>query len=240
MKPLFPKIADRPKLSQVIENKITELIRTKKLVAGQKLPTEKELCEMFGVSRTSLREALHMLSAKGLITVRKGSGIFVNDYSSDTAQDFMSFYLELSFDKDTIIHVVKVRQILEPDIAKLAAMNRTETDLKNIENIINEFKICDKCDAKRLGELDREYHLALANATGNPLIPVIIDPVFRLMPKIRTMVYSKIDQAESSAEDYHSQIFQCLLAQDTEGAQRRMEEHLKIAEKHSIEVVESI
>ncbi|RMD92070.1 MAG: FadR family transcriptional regulator, partial [Calditrichaeota bacterium] len=82
MNDLFSRIGNHRTLSQEIEHKIETAILEKKLIAGQKLPTEKELCEMFGVSRTALREALQMLSARGLLYIKKGSGVFVNDFSA--------------------------------------------------------------------------------------------------------------------------------------------------------------
>ncbi len=240
MKSLFPKIGNRKKLSQIIEAKIEELIRSKKLIAGQKLPTEIELCKMFGVSRTSLREALHMLSAKGLITVKKGSGIYINDYSSETAKDFISLYLDMNFDKDYIMYVIKIRQMLEPNIVRLAASNRTDEQLLKLEKILTDFKNCNHSNVKKLGELDRRFHLTIAEASANPLIPMIIDPVFQLMPKIRTMVYATINHAESAAKDYHQKIFNCIVQKDVEGAYVNMTEHLRIAEEHSRVVLETI
>ncbi|NPE31859.1 FadR family transcriptional regulator [Methanococcoides sp. SA1] len=74
---MFDKIGKSQTLSQEIVANIEQAIREKKFQVGEKLPTEKELCEMFGVSRTAIREALQMLSAQGLINVHKGKGSFV-------------------------------------------------------------------------------------------------------------------------------------------------------------------
>ncbi|MBN2354877.1 FadR family transcriptional regulator [candidate division KSB1 bacterium] len=72
---------------------------------------------MFGVSRTAVREALRMLSARGLLHIRKGDGVYVNTFSTSHASKPMSLYLELQFDKDYILHLVHVRQTIEPFIA---------------------------------------------------------------------------------------------------------------------------
>lgn len=234
---LFQKVGLDQKLSQIIVEKIEDLIRSKKIVAGQKLPTEKEMCEMFGVSRTALREALQMLSAKGLVSIRKGSGIYVNEYSSETATDFISLYLETNFEPDAVLHVVQVRQLLEPQIARLAALHRTEEHLKLLQKKLDAFASLKKSNVKRLGQLDRQFHLLLAQATGNPLIPVITDPIFRLMPKIRTLVYAKIDQAESEALKFHQKIFDRVKDGDADGAYEMMKLHLEIAEQHSREII---
>ena len=79
MDEIFGKIGTAQTLSQKIERRIEEAIRQKKLLVGTKLPSERELCEMFAVSRTALREALRRLSARGLIQIKKGSGMFVSE-----------------------------------------------------------------------------------------------------------------------------------------------------------------
>jgi GntR family transcriptional repressor for pyruvate dehydrogenase complex len=91
---------------------------------------------MFGVSRTALREALQMLSARDLISIKKGSGIYVNELIDKIATKSMRFFLELNFDKDHILHVIKARNMFEPEIAKLAAINRKTEDIDFLKNNI--------------------------------------------------------------------------------------------------------
>ena len=129
MSAVFEKIGKDFTLSQEIEQKIEKAILEKQFKAGEKLPTEKELCEMFGVSRTALREALQMLCSRGLIHVKKGSGIYVQDYSPANVVRPMQMYLELNFDRNFLKHIITVRKILEPQIAGLAAINRTQSDI---------------------------------------------------------------------------------------------------------------
>lgn len=85
MDEIFEKIPISQTLSQKIERKIEEAIRQKKLIPGTKLPYERELCESFAVSRTALRESLKRLSARGLISVRKGSDMFVSEIKTEDA-----------------------------------------------------------------------------------------------------------------------------------------------------------
>jgi len=230
---LFSKIGNSQTLSQQVEQKIEEVIRKKKLLPGDKLPTEKELCEMFAVSRTALREALRMLSARGLITVRKGSGMYVSNFSSSHAIKPMSIYLELNFDKNYIPYVIKVRKMLEPEIARMAALNRSQQELELLQKNLKSFVNCTSDDVQKQGELDREFHLTIATASGNPIIPIIVEPIFKLMPKIRSIVYAQINQAKSSALNYHQLLFDKIREKDADGAYDVMTKHLEIAEKHS-------
>jgi GntR family transcriptional repressor for pyruvate dehydrogenase complex len=82
MDEIFGKIQISQTLSQKIEHKIEDAILQNKLVQGAKLPSERELCESFAVSRTALREALRRLNARGLIAVRKGSGMVVTEINN--------------------------------------------------------------------------------------------------------------------------------------------------------------
>ena len=230
---LFNKIGHDQTLSQQVEEKIESVIRQKKLVPGEKLPTENELCTMFGVSRTAVREALRMLSGRGLITIRKGSGIYVSDYSAKNVTRPMSLFLELNFDKNYVSHLIKVRQMLEPEIARMAAANRTAEDLASLDKNMTRFLRCNTEDHAKEGDLDKEFHLILAKASGNPIIPVMVQPIFELMPKIRTLVYAHIDIARSSAVDYHAKIQDMVRKQDEDGAFQAMTEHLELARKHS-------
>lgn len=233
MDEIFNKIGSDFTLSQVIEKKIEEAILKKKFEPGHKLPSEQELGALFGVSRTAVREAMRMLSARGLVNIRKGSGVFVNNFSTSDASGPMNLYLEMNFDKSYVLHVVQVRQIVEPDIARLAALNRSAEDLSQLRRNLEELADCDPAEAMREAELDLEFHSLIARATGNPVITVILQPLFNLMPKIKSMVIAHVADAKSAAVEYHQKIVDKIEAQDAPGAYAAMTEHLKIAEEHS-------
>ena len=240
MDDVFTKIGSELTLSQVIEQKIEEAILQKKFSPGQKLPSEMELCAMFGVSRTSLREAVRMLSARGLLTIKKGSGIFVNDYSTDHGHKHMSLFLELSFDKSYILQLLEVRKMSEPSIARQAAENRTEDDMKDLEGNLQDLIECDEHDAMLEAEIDMEFHSLVAKASGNPLIPIMMGSIFSLMPKIKALVIEHIDSAKSAAVEYHQMIVDKIRVQDSNGAFEAMTAHLKIAEKHSRKLIDAM
>jgi len=237
---LFPKIGSALTLSQEIVEKIEDVIRQKKVLPGEKLPTEKEMCVMFGVSRTSLREALQMLSARGLVTIRKGSGIYVNNYSSAHVIKPMSLFLELNLDRDYILHVMEVRKMFEPTIAKFAALNRTDNDIKILDKNLQELTQCPSNNYYKQGQIDRDFHLSIANACKNPIIPVIVTPIFKLMPKIRSLVYANVETAKSEAIDYHIKVIEKIRNQDADGAYQMMVEHLEVAERHSQKIINGI
>ena len=240
MQNLFPKIGSAQTLSQEIVEKIEDVILQKKVLPGEKLPTEKEMCVMFGVSRTALREALQMLSARGLITIRKGSGIYINNYSSANVIKPMSLFLELNLDRDYILHVMGVRKMFEPTIAKYAALNRTDDDIDKLDKNLQELEKCPSDNYYKQGQIDRDFHLFIANACKNPIIPVIVTPIFKLMPKIRSLVYANVETAKSEAIDYHWKILDRNRKQDPDDAYQTMVEHLEVAEAHSMKIINGI
>ncbi|MBT3631562.1 MAG: FadR family transcriptional regulator [Candidatus Marinimicrobia bacterium] len=233
----YSKVGNTETLSNKIQSEIEKSILQKKFIPGDKLPTEKEMCEMFGVSRTALREALQMLSIQGLITIRKGSGIYVSEYNSSHAIKPMSRYLEMNLDSELIIQVVEVRKMFEPQIAWMAARNRNEADVKFLEKNLSDLKKSDALDSAYQGEIDQNFHLRICEATKNPIIALQMDPIFRLMPRIRTIVYSTVDNALSEAVDFHQKIFDAIQDQDAEGAREAMMGHLAVAEEHSYKIL---
>lgn len=188
---------------------------------------------IFGVSRPVLREAFQILSTRGLITIRKGKGAYINDYRDALAFNPMHLYLELNLSKDLILQLVAIRKILEPNIARLAAENRTESDVQELNAILKQFEEMSDNDPEKQGELDKDFHLKLAHSTQNPIIPLIVGPVYQMMPKIKTIILEHVAQAHGSAVEHHRKILEMIVAQDAEGAYQEMLEHMIIAEEHA-------
>lgn len=233
MDKVFQNIGKKQTLSQEIQQKIEEAIIDKSFLPGQKLPTEKEMCDMFGVSRTALREALQMLSARGLINVRKGSGTYIEDYHPDHVIKPMHLYLQLNLDKHFLSHIISVRKLIEPPIARLAARNRTNLDIQKFEKNLNDLAKCSENDYKKEGLLDRDFHMLIAKSSGNPMIPLMVDPIFQIMPRIKMLIYAEVEIAKKAALTYHSEIFEKIKNQDEQGAFDEMQKHISIAEEHT-------
>ena len=234
MKTAFKPIGQTHTLSNQIVNQIEESIRTKILVPGQKLPGENELTEIFRVSRPVLREALQILSTKGLITIRKGAGAFINDYHEALAFNPMHLYLELNLGKDLILQLIGIRKIFEPNLAQLAAENRTDDDIEDLEKIMQQIKAVDDQNHHYLGELDRDFHLKIAHSTGNSIIPLIVDPIFQMMPKIKEIILDHVVQTPGAAVKHHQKILDRLVAGDGQGAYNEMAAHMAVAEEHAL------
>ncbi len=229
---IYTKVGSTETLSNKIQSEIEKSILQKKFIPGDKLPTEKEMCEMFGVSRTALREALQMLSIQGLITIRKGSGIYVSEYDTANAVKPMSQYLEMNLDENLIIKVVEVCKMFGPQIAWMAACNRDESDIEVLEKCLSKLRQSDKYNSTHLGEIDRNFQLLICQATKNPIIALQMEPILRLMPQIWTFVYSVVDADLSETVKSHEQVFEAIRDQNAGGAREAMKGHLVITAEH--------
>ena len=231
-KKLFISVGKRSLLSNIVVSQIEKIIRSKAVLPGAKLPSELALCQQFGVSRTAVREALRTLSARGLITIMKGKGIFVQNISSQTVTDPIHLYLEMQHERSYVFDVVHARQIIEPPIAAAAALHYTEEDAERLKKDQNDLVKSDG-DYEELSRLDMLFHLDIAKASENSIIPLILEPIHRLIPQIKSSVYATVGDAKQSAVEWHQKILAAIMQRDAEGARKAMIRHLEIAEEHT-------
>jgi GntR family transcriptional regulator, transcriptional repressor for pyruvate dehydrogenase complex len=226
MDDIFENIGSKVTLSQKIERRIETAIRDKKLAVGSKLPTEHELCASFGVSRTALREALRRLNARGLISILKGSGMYVTELKIDDAIKTLNLYYDLQFDRHLIEQIIEVRKIFEPEIAKLAAKRRNNEDILELEKNLKEFKICNPDNTQLEADIDNKFHLLIAKSAHNPIIQISMEPIYTLLPRMRNLIYANVDGEKDITYDCHSRIFEAIKGQRESEAYQAMTDHL--------------
>jgi GntR family transcriptional repressor for pyruvate dehydrogenase complex len=229
---IFNLVGNKESLSKRVASEVESAIKSRKLETGSKLPSELELCTQFGVSRTAVREALQVLSAKGIISIEKGRGIFVTGFSSDTVTAPMHTYLELKSENNIVIDVIRARMIIEPPIAQYAAVNRDESDLAIMKNNIEEMKL-NLGECVKHSALDMAFHLQIAEASKNYIMPLLIQPVHKLMPEIKNRILANVPDAFGSAVEWHTKIYEAIADKDAEAAFNTMKTHLEIALQHS-------
>ena len=161
------------KLYIQIYNQLHDAIISGRFKVGDKLPSEKELCQIFSVSRVPVREALCALELNGLVDSVQGGGVYVREVA-DTVSD-------ISTDVEPQ-DIIRVRMLLEPDIAREATLHLDEESRKDLEVIYEKFLTESKTGIISK-ETDRAFHIALAKASGNALYP-----------RIMTMVLSDMEQ----------------------------------------------
>ncbi|MBK7629536.1 MAG: FadR family transcriptional regulator [Ignavibacteriales bacterium] len=235
---IFTLLETREPIGKLIIQQIEQAILENKYIAGSKLPSENELCEQFGVSRTSVREALGTLEAQGIIEIVKGKGMFVKKISTETVTNLMRKYLILRADRNFVMDLVHARQIIEPAISYYAALNFNEEDIERLTGDIENLKKCSG-DYVELANLDTMFHLDLARASRNRIMPLLLHPIHELIPEVKSTIYATVDDAKGSAVIWHQKILDAVISRDAEKARTAMEEHLKIAEEHAEKMLEA-
>ena len=178
----FAKVEREESLSHKVENQIRDAIWQKIFLPGDKLPGEFELSEKFGVSRTAIREALRMLSGRGLVDIRKGSGVYVTEMGMDSIVEPFYDLLEMKCGEGALLHILRIRLFMETENTRIAVLNYSEEDIDYLEEKYNQM-VTFKDDLKKNIENDIKFHRRIAAATKNPLIPIIMEPIFQLLQK---------------------------------------------------------
>jgi GntR family transcriptional repressor for pyruvate dehydrogenase complex len=227
MENIFQNIGNKQTLSLKIERAIENAIREKKLPVGSKLPTEREMCESFGVSRTALREALRRLSARGLIRIQKGSGMYVAELNIEDAINTLNLYYDLKFDRNLLSQFIEVRRLFEPEISRLAAKNRSEEDITELERSVIEFEKCDPDNTQKEADIDNKFHLTIAKSTANPIMQITMEPIYSLLPRMRNYIYANIEGEKENTLKYHKKLLVAIKERNEEEAYQIMKEHLE-------------
>jgi GntR family transcriptional repressor for pyruvate dehydrogenase complex len=161
----------RPKLSERVVVALRSKMLNGEFQAGQKLPAESRLTEMFGVSRTVVREAIATLAADGLVEARQGAGVFVIERPT---QAFASLSGESGMSISNALNVLEVRMGIEIESAGLAALRRNSAQEAKIQEAFFEFERLVRL-GEPTGKTDFAFHRAIAAATNNPFYVEVLD-----------------------------------------------------------------
>jgi GntR family transcriptional repressor for pyruvate dehydrogenase complex len=235
---IFNSVGNKESLSQKVASEIEDAILTKKIPPGDKLPSELELCNQFGVSRTAVREALCTLSAKGLISVEKGRGIFVSHLSSEHVIKSMHNYLEIKSNKNSPLDVIQARMIIEPAIAEYAATHHTAEDMVKLKQNLDEMR--ENEDPVEHARLDMKFHYLIAQSSGNTIMPLILNPIHRLMPNIKKKIMDIVPGAKDAALTWHQTIVDSIEECDPKKAYNAMKGHLEVAQAQAEQMIKSM
>lgn len=218
-----PQRINRDRLYEQVAARIQELILSAGWPAGSKMPSERELGEQFGVSRTVIREALKALSERGLVNVSPGRGIFVVGPSTDALADSMRLLIQ----RHAVSHgnLVEARRLLEIQIAGLAAQRSQPTQVEKMRVAIQEMD-SHIDEQERFIVADQAFHFALAEATQNTLLPLLVDSFAETLAETRRMIFP-IEGTRSRGQDYHRRLLNAVVQRDATQARKIMDEHLK-------------
>ncbi|MDA3957933.1 FadR/GntR family transcriptional regulator [Oceanispirochaeta sp.] len=208
-----------------ILQRIRELVHTKELLPGARLPSERALAETLSTSRGNVRKALQKLEFYGLVEISPQSGTRISSMRQETIEELMSS-IPVSRDQK-MADLMEARFILDVQCARLAAKRRTEADLKLIDErqqiFLESFYTKNKSSAYL--EEDYLFHLAIANATRNHILVSLFS---QLTPRIVTMEQPHLkqrDQDFSRIPQEHQEIINAIKTGDPDKADEAMTSH---------------
>ena len=210
-------MAARPAYQQLAD-RLRELVVSGERSPGERLPGEVELCEAYGVSRSTVREAIRLLEAQHLVVTSRGTtgGTFVARPGTDRISLDLGTSLDVLVAHDTVTvdQILEARRLLEVPAAALAAKRRDDGQLEELRRCV---------EAGR--SANEHFHKALLEASGNPLVEVMCEPLFGVLQ-------GRLRRDEASADFWdtvdgdHRRLLELVEAGDAEGTAAEMERHL--------------
>jgi len=222
-KPVYRAVKTSRLYEQIVQQ-VEESILQGQLKPGDQLPAERDLAQSFGVSRTAVREAVKTLREKGLVEAYSGRGTFVTSGTSHAIRQSLDLMIRVS-QQEGSIHLAELRQVLEPEIAALAASRIEDQLLTTMRDAVTAMERS-LHDPDAYIEADLDFHLALAEAAGNPLILSLLDSIVGLLREQRSRIFS-VDGGPERGQFHHKQILQAIERRDPDAARDAMRAHLE-------------
>ena len=226
----------RKAIGQQVVSRILELIRTGSLRAGDRLPAERELIEIFGISRPSLREALRALSTLGVVRSQHGGGAYVSDLDARTLLAPLDFYISLT--KANFADAFESRRVIEIEIVRRAAAKAERADVDDLQDIIEAHETVQD-DPVGFRILDTRFHEKLSVIAGNAVLQRIAYGLYNL-----GLDFQNFDRrarndpgliSQSTAD--HLEIAAAIIAHDPDRAAQAMSRHIRNIELSTQRVI---
>ncbi|MGD9990403.1 FadR/GntR family transcriptional regulator [Pseudonocardia sp.] len=210
-RPLYEQVSDR----------LREFIDVNQLQPGDRLMTERDLARQLSVGRSSIREAITALRARGEVEVRHGDGIYLVRRPEDLIPSLAAELVETHIDHPAIW---ETRQALETQCARLAAHRATEADLTNLATALDDMQR--EIDAGEAGLVgDRRFHIGVATASHNPILINLLDSMRQALDRTSATSLTRSGQPATSLAD-HRRIHDAIRSGDAPAAADAMLSHL--------------
>jgi GntR family transcriptional repressor for pyruvate dehydrogenase complex len=216
------KTIKRESTLEVIVQQIKDQIKKGILKPGEKLPSERKLADLLGVSRASVREAIQALAFSGYLEVNQGKGTYILEMATkyDEIANFFSEFSNYSLD-----YLMEARIMLEGEFARLAALNASQEEIDVIEKVFNEI---DKSkDLNSFVVKDLEFHLTIAKATHNPFMYGLMKIIGEMLYKETNRIIGKSRYTKENTIETTRDLVQAIKQRDAEKAKELMGEHIR-------------
>lgn len=216
----------RVSVTDEIARRIRGMIESGKYTVGDKLPTEMDLREQFGVGRSSVREALRILQAYGLVELRPGTGAFVAAVTERSEAAIRTWFIEKETELD---EMMEVRMAVEPLAVRLAIEKASEAEIAEIAGLHDKFaEAVEAADPLDLATLDEAFHTAIIGASHNGLLTKINQLLVEAFREYRTKAFA-IPENVANALGPHTSIVEALRKRDAPKGEAGMQEHLRVS-----------
>jgi GntR family transcriptional repressor for pyruvate dehydrogenase complex len=209
------------KISEEVLEQMKNNIISGEWPPGQKIPGEMDLVSLFGVSRISVRQAIHQLVGMGILTIKRGEGTFVTE--SMPTQYFNVLVPYLMIEKPNIVDVFEYRRMLEGKAAALAAERATAEELEMLEDIYNKLGECQN-DYDECIRYDLLFHTVIASATKNPVVVKITSILYDLLKSTMREAIEVVGAEQGRY--YHLKVLEAIKNRDPVSAETHMFKHV--------------
>jgi len=221
-------------LKDVFVLRFEELILSGKIKIGQKLPSERELALQLSVSRPVVHEGLVELASRGMVSLKPRIGATVNDYRKEGSISLLASLIQYQKGKlepELLESLLELRMLLEPAYARLAAQNRTEGQAREFYEIIKKEESTGSRDIQKITNLDFEFHLLVAVASGNRVYPLLLNSFRPVYTNLSGQFFNN-PQVTAAVHKYHRNTARAIECRDGKKAASVMKELLRHGETH--------
>lgn len=225
--PSYLKSIKKESVVQSVINLLTDAIKNKELKPGDKIPSEPELAESLGVARSSVREAIKILTYLGVLESKRSEGTFVRDGYSESMIDPMVYGIILH--QDSFDNLMELRQMTEVGMMYLAILHHTDEELRDLEDIVDEMKVAASSKDNPVDaffEVDNRFHDKVAEMGKNPMADKVNRVVRTLTEAVRRETVEKM--ITSGRKDDIIQAHQDLLDAIRTGDNSDMNEKVRV------------
>lgn len=214
------------KLSHEVRDRLLEMIDSGELISGEKMPSEHEIMDMFKVGRPAVREALQTLENMGVISISQGERATIRAISAETVLEQIDFGTRqlLNSSAENIEYLKEARQTFEAGVVRLVAVRHTEDDLRKLRVILEEME-------ESIGNLpvflkkDREFHITLAEITGNPILAAAARGLLRWLSDWAKSLLNAPGLEHLTLEE-HRKVYKALEAGEPDLAAQHVSDHI--------------
>ena len=223
---LEPITLKRESLSAQIIKSLTEYFFSGTMLAGSKLPSERQLAETLGVSRSAVRDAIQSLGLLGIVEIRQGDGTYLRSSGSELLPRVIEWGLFLG--ERRVMEMVEARQQMEISLAGLAARRRTDADIAVLTDLIERMDAA--AEHGEFIELDVEFHAAIGDAARNTVLSDVLSNIRSLIRVWMARSLEAAGETRTSNEE-HKSVLTAIVAGDHRTAQTAMRTHMRRAEQ---------